>query len=44
MYLKLDGTISTLDYLGLKLADHFTYLSSNISSTHNDISIRIGKA
>ena len=33
MYFKQKSTISTLNVKPLKLVDHFTYLSSNISST-----------
>ena len=42
IYLK-QGAISTLSDKPLKLVDHFTYLSSNISSTDGNVNIHIGK-
>ena len=44
MYFIQNGVISILNGKPLKLVDHFTYLSSNISSTESDINIHIGKA
>ena len=44
MCFKQRGTISTLSGKLLKLVDQITYLSSNISSTENDVNICIGKA
>ena len=38
------GNISTLNGRSLKLVDKFTYLSSNISSAENDISMQLVKA
>ena len=38
------GHISTLDGTSLKLADKFTYLGSNVSSTEKDIDTRLTKA
>ena len=43
MYFKQDGAISTLKSKPLKLADHFTYLDSNISSTESNVNIHIQK-
>ena len=44
MYFKQKGAISTLSGKPLKLVDHFTYLSSNISSTESDVNIWLVKA
>ena len=38
------GNISTLDGTSLKLVDKFTYLGSSVSSTEEDIDIRLTKA
>ena len=38
------GDISTLDRTSLKLVDKFTYLGSSVSSTEEDIDIRLTKA
>ena len=38
------GNITTLDGASLKLVDKFTYLGSSVSSTENDIHIRLTKA
>ena len=43
IHLKQKGTISNLSGKPLKLVDQFTYLSSNISSTVNDVTIWIVK-
>ena len=39
-----NGAIGPLHSNPLKFVDYFTYLISHISSTENDINIRIGKA
>ena len=41
MYFKLGGVITTFRGKPLKLADKFSYFGSNITSTENDVSIRI---
>ena len=41
---KQNGGTSTLNDEAMKLVDHFTYLSSNISSRGSDINIRLGNA
>ena len=38
------GDISTLKGRSLKLVDKFTYLGSSVSSTKNDINLRLAKA
>ena len=38
------GDISTLDGTPLKLIDKFSYLGSSVSSTENDINMRLTKA
>ena len=38
------GNISTLNGRSLKLVEKFTYLGSSVSSTENDINMRITKA
>ena len=38
------GDISTLDGTPLKLVDRFTYLGSSVTSTKNDIDMRLTKA
>ena len=38
------GDISTLNGASLKLVNKFTYLGSSISSTKNDIDVRLAKA
>ena len=43
MYFKQDGFISFVKK-PLKLIGHFISLGSNISSTENDVNVRIGKA
>ena len=37
------GAISPQNGKSLKLVDQFVYLGSSISSTENDVNIRIGK-
>ena len=44
MFFKQDRAISILDSKPLKLVDHFSYLSSNISSMENDVNMCITKA
>ena len=44
MSFNQDGSISLLNGKPLKLVGQFTYLSSNISSTENDVNICTGKA
>ena len=44
MYFNQRGDISTLKGGLLKLVDKFTYLGSSISSTENDINVRLAKA
>ena len=44
MWFKQGGALSTPSGEPLKLADQFTYLSSNISSTESDINICLVKA
>ena len=44
MCFKREGTISILSDRPLKLVDKFTYISSNISSTENDVIIPQTKA
>ena len=43
MCFKQEGTISTSDK-SEKLVEQFTYISSNISSTENDVNIHPAKA
>ena len=43
MCFKQKVVISTLSGKPLKLVDHLTYLSSNISSTESDVNIRLAK-
>ena len=43
MYFNQDAAISLLNSKPMKLGDHFTHLSSNISSTENNVNIHIGK-
>ena len=43
MCFNQDGAASILIVKPLKLVDQFTYLSSNISSTENDVTIRTKK-
>ena len=43
MYFKQDGAISILNGKPLKLVNHITYFSSNISSTESDVNIPIEK-
>ena len=44
MYYNQTGDISTLGGTSLKLVDKFSYLGSSISSTENDIDMRLTKA
>ena len=44
MCFKLAEDISTQNGRPLKLANKFTYLGSNISSTKNDVNIHLAKA
>ena len=44
MCFNLNGDISTLNDSSLKLVDKSTYLESSVSSTENDINVRLAKA
>ena len=44
MYFNQKGHIFILNGGSLKLVDNFTYLQSSISSTENDINMRLAKA
>ena len=44
MCFNKEGDISTLNSGSLELEDKFTYLGSSVSSTKNDINMRLAKA
>ena len=44
MCFKQSGDISTLNGGYMKLVDKFTYIGNSVSSTENDINMRLAKA